>query len=247
MSLWDTLWNRAENRLIAAGPSYRSKMRRLFQLIHRYGLRGPMLDIACGTGELLAALPKNLDLAGTDASQRALDIAVKNCPHATLHLLNIEEASLPEKFRTIFCTNALEEMKDDDVAMRNMARMLAQDGRLFIVTTHRKAYWTRKDEEASNVRRYERSDITSLLSQAGLKPVHIESWGWPLYRVWYRLMASVNQDTLWEKRSLSLPARVASRIAYYALYVDDLFIGLNRGSILFIIAEHAHHETDIKK
>ncbi|MBI1833794.1 MAG: class I SAM-dependent methyltransferase [Candidatus Andersenbacteria bacterium] len=237
-SAWDTLWKRPENTLFASGPSFRHKLRIFLKLVRTYGPGNKVLDIACGTGELLRALPTTYEMTGTDISQLALDKASGFSPEIRWQLLNIENDSLPEKFSMIFCTNALEEMSDDVMAIKNMAAMLEKDGRLFIITPHRKKYWTRKDKEAGNKRRYERTDMAALLQSAHLRPVVMKTWGWPLYRIWYRLMTWVNQDTLWNNQTKKTSASLASRLAYIGLFIDDLFSWTNQGSILFVIAEH---------
>lgn len=236
---WDSLWDRPENTQFAAGPSFRHKMRILMRLVRKYGKHnGATLDIACGTGELLAMLPSAIKKNGIDISRLAVERAGRALPTARFQVLDIEKQTLSDKFSMIFCTNALEEMTSDGAAIKNMASMLDNDGRLFIVTPHRKAYWTKKDKEAGNKRRYEISEIKTLLSNANLRTIAIRSWGWPLYRVWYRAMAQVNQDTVWKGQKRTAFARMLSIVAYTVLWIDDIFAWTQYGSILFIVATH---------
>lgn len=207
-------------------------------MMDAYGLRGSIADVACGTGEFLASLDGRFsDLVGLDLSTRALEKARTICPRARYLQGNIEEQALAETFDVVVCMNALEEMSSDLAAIRHMAQMLKENGYLIIVTPHRKAYWTEKDALAGNKRRYERADLQNLLHQAGLRVRECRTWGWPLYRLWYRMMVGVDQRDVWKTSSRGTVARLASTVAYHLLRTDDLFTNTSRGSIMFAIAQ----------
>lgn len=234
---WDTLWNVPEHRAFSRGPSFRHKVRLVQSRVRKHGLRGRVLDVACGTGELLSQLgPAMTELTGADVSIRALERARRVCPRARFVQLDIEASALPETFDVIFCTNALEEMERDGEALRHMTPMLSPGGVLVLVTPHRKDYWTAKDALAGNKRRYEREELRRKLADAGLRVVELTTWGWPFYRLWYRSMARVNQDAVWEQRSLTTLARWAGELAYRLLFLDDLFANAALGSILVAVA-----------
>lgn len=234
---WDALWDIPEHRALSHGPSYRHKMRRVWGLVRRHRLRGRALDVACGTGEFLACIAPVMDsVTGADFSVRALELARQVAPGARLLQLNIEISRLPETFDVVFCANALEEMERDEAALRNMAEMLAPNGALVLVVPHRKMYWTVKDELAGNKRRYEKEELVEKLMRAGLHVAEIQTWGWPLYRIWYRSMTSVNQTALWQQPTAGRLASWTAEIAYRLLFVDDLFTNRHAGSILFAVA-----------
>lgn len=234
---WDRLWDLPEHRVFAAGPSFRHKLRLVLSLVHREELAGRALDVGCGTGELLSALPPTMtDLTGVDISARALEQAHQHCGRGRFFKLDIERGSLPETFDVIFCANALEEMEHDEAALRHMASMLTPRGALVIVTPHRRRYWTAKDVLAGNKRRYEREELAAKLQAAGFHDLHLTTWGWPLYRLWYRLMAVVKQEVVWQTPRRAGVARWLAAAAYRALFLDDLFRGSPRGSILIALA-----------
>ncbi len=239
-SRWDELWNHGANQNFSIGPSFRHKLRILLRLVVKYRVSGSIMDAACGTGELLSILSERFDdLTGTDISKKALEITAQRLPKVESHLLDLEKASLPKTFDAVFCTNALEEIKDDEAALRNLSSMVNPEGLLFLVVPHRKAYWTQKDSYAGNQRRYERDEIVERLSRNGLHVVEMVTWGWPLYRLWYGAMNSVKQETVWKDQTLSWLARIAASIAYTALFFDDLFWNSSRGSILVVVARKA--------
>lgn len=212
-------------------------MRLVWSLVQRHRLRGRALDIACGTGEFLARITPLMDsVTGVDISERALELARRTAPEARLLRLNIEAERLPETFDVVFCANALEEMERDEAALRNMAEMLSLNGALVLVVPHRKKYWTAKDELAGNKRRYEREELAEKLLRAGLHVAEIRTWGWPLYRLWYRMMTNVNQTAVWQQHTAGKLASRIADIAYRLLFLDDLFVNWRTGGILFAVA-----------
>lgn len=238
MSNWDTLWRLPENREFDIGPSWRSKLRQLHRAVDPIGVRGRVLDVACGMGRLLKEWEGTaVALVGVDASAEALKAAHAYFPSARYQQLNIEKEKLPEVFDWVFCTNALEEMQQDSAALANMAAMVASGGYLALIVPHCKAYWTSKDEMAGNKRRYERADLIANVEAAGLTVLATRMWGWPLYRVWYHVMERVDQKKVWGSKSNTGLARAAARVAYGLLYVDDFFTFLPYGSILLLVAQ----------
>lgn len=234
---WDALWQRPRNRNFAIGPSFRHKLRILRSLTRAVGVRGRVVDVACGTGDLLEYLATiSSDLTGVDLSATAIEVARVRCPSARLLPLDIEKGPLPETFDAVFCTNALEEMKEDGPALANMSAMLRPGGYLFLVVPHRMDYWTEVDDFAGNRRRYERQEMEGRLARTGLEVVRSVSWGWPLYRLWYRVMRSVRQDAVWSNAPMGLAARLVSKLVYVVLFLDDLFWNSPRGSFLAIAA-----------
>lgn len=236
-SEWDKLWHLPENREFDIGPSWRSKLRQLHRLVDPIGVQGSVLDVACGVGRLLKEWSEAAEkLTGIDASAEALKAARDYWPNAGYQQLNIEQERLPETFDWVFCTNALEEMEADEAALQHMAEMVAPGGHLALIVPHRKAYWTSKDKMAGNRRRYEREELAEKVRAAGLDVVKTRTWGWPLYRVWYRLMERVDQRKVWDKKATSKIGRLAAHIAYAGLMLDDLFANSRYGSVLLLLA-----------
>lgn len=237
ISAWDKLWHLPENREFDVGPSWRSKLRHLHRLVGQETIGGKVLDVACGMGRLLKEFDGRAgELVGIDASTEALKAAQIYFPKARYQQLNIEHEILHETFDWIFCTNALEEMENDEAALRNMAAMLKPGGKLIVVVPHRHMYWTSKDRMAGNKRRYEIFELVEKMQRGGLTVVTYRTWGWPLYRVWYHLMERVDQGKIWNKKSVSRLARALAHVAYLGLMFDDLFTGSSYGSVLLMMA-----------
>jgi len=239
MTNWDSLWLKEENIQALRGPSFRHKVRIVKRLIRTYAeLREgvTILDVACGTGDFLntvADIPASLN--GIDSSAVAIERARKNCALCHFKVLDIEKNTPEGAFDIVTCMNALEEMKDDDSALSHIADSVRKNGYLIIVTPHSMKYWTKKDEDALNVRRYETDELIAKCEKAGFDPVTIYVWGWPLFDAYYRIMAGANQESMLKSRVRRYAVRLIQAFLYAAFFIDDFFASFGKGRILFAV------------
>jgi SAM-dependent methyltransferase len=101
--------------------------------------QGPVLDVGCGYGSLVAYLTeRRIDVEGIDPDEEAIRIARQRFPQAKIRGLKAE--TLDEysdgRFGAIVLKDALHHLTgegDVDVAFRNFRRILAPNGRLVIL------------------------------------------------------------------------------------------------------------------
>lgn len=95
-----------------------------------------ILDVGCGTGNLLLELGKRKDLKlyGIDISKEMLKIARSKINKKTgLKNSSIEEFKTKEKFNYILSTEAFHHFSNQEKAVENMHKLLKKDGKLVIV------------------------------------------------------------------------------------------------------------------
>ncbi len=128
-----------------------------------------VLDAGCGTGLLLAGLPKGLTLAGLDISARALDHAVRRLPDADLRQGALPQAMPfgPGSQDLVLLTDVLEHIPDDAGTLRVLHDVLKPGGRLLLTVPALPFLWTRHDEEHGHQRRYTRAQLEERLLEAG--------------------------------------------------------------------------------
>ena len=83
----------------------------------------------------------------------------------------------------VICSEVLEHLKEDRRALKELSRVMKFSGRLIITFPHRKFYYTYDDRFVNHFRRYDLSDIETLLANTGLRPIHIEKVLGPLEKV----------------------------------------------------------------
>jgi ubiquinone/menaquinone biosynthesis C-methylase UbiE len=98
---------------------------------------GRVLDVSCGTGELLKVLSEksaSVELYGSDISKVAIEQASKNVPKAKF--INSASDNLPfepQFFDVIICAMALHHYKAPDKIMAELSRTIKNGGTLYLL------------------------------------------------------------------------------------------------------------------
>lgn len=105
-----------------------------------------VLDVACGTGQLLALLAERLDspqLVGVDQVPAMLEVAKQRVGQRAF-LLECDASRLPfddASFQLVTSTSALHYFQDPDAALREMRRVISRNGNLIIADWCRDYFW----------------------------------------------------------------------------------------------------------
>jgi ubiquinone/menaquinone biosynthesis C-methylase UbiE len=147
---------------------------------------GDVLEVAVGTGRNLAHYPDDARLTGVDLSPEMLARARRRArevrPDADLREGDAQALSFADaSFDTVVCTISLCSIPDDIAAVREMARVLRDGGRLVLVEhvgspqplvrgvqwlIHQATYRIAREHMLRRPRR--------AVAAAGLEPVHLE-------------------------------------------------------------------------
>lgn len=107
-----------------------------------------VLDVACGTGQLLGLLAARSDLVelvGIDRVPAMLDVARRRLGQRAT-LLECDAAQLPfddANFQLITSTSALHYFEDVDVVLGEIRRVISPNGNLVITDWSRNFFWMR--------------------------------------------------------------------------------------------------------
>ncbi len=95
-----------------------------------------VLDLGCGSGQLIAEILgnfSNIEITGIDFSRKMLEISKSRNPQARHINLNAEELhKLDESYDLIICTHSLPYYKKPENVMKELGRLLADNGRILI-------------------------------------------------------------------------------------------------------------------
>lgn len=93
-----------------------------------------ILDVACGWGELLAiAEEKGLTTFGIDISKEAIKLAKNRLQNGKLKVAKAEKLPFQNNtFDYLVCIGSLEHFDSPEVAIKEMARVIKPDGKIFI-------------------------------------------------------------------------------------------------------------------
>jgi len=130
------------NRLATLGMDRRWRRKACeLALKHLRVERPKMLDVACGTGDMIRCMKKRLERRGVpaefyglDCSEKMLEVARKKVPFAKLLVGDAEEIPFPDgSFDLISVAFGLRNFSDREKAIGEMHRILKGDGLLLLL------------------------------------------------------------------------------------------------------------------
>jgi SAM-dependent methyltransferase len=233
---WSEVWRKDISGSLTLGPSTKSRLRLMVDLVERFVKPGAsLLDVGCGNGELLAAIAasgKVARLSGADVSDVPLAQARQNVPQADFRVVDICKEALPERYDLITCMMTLDLVDDDQLAVQHLSEMLKPGGYLLVVVQHLAKFGSPLDQRYG-VRRHDRESLTSLLGPHGLQPAQLFAWGFPLFNTYYKLLDAGASDAVGSKATRSRIFKLASAGLVSVFRFDDLFTWTGRGRVLF--------------
>jgi SAM-dependent methyltransferase len=149
--------------------------RRLFaREIGRFGLRqtAPILEVGASTGTNLRLLRELgfRNVTGLDLSEEAIRHSEAK-GLGPVHRGDICDLPFPERsFELVLATDVIEHVADDDLALREVARVLTPGGRLLLTVPAFPSIWGLQDEVGKHFRRYRMRPLLRKVAAAGLQP-----------------------------------------------------------------------------
>ena len=176
------------------GPRHYFRESLMINYLTAYLKKGKVLDAGFGSGSLLTRLAKyNFKAQGIDLSEAFVKFVEKKLKTENLDRQikvkkgNLMKMDFPDNyFDGIVCGEILEHIKNDSLAVREMNRVLKKGGIGVITVPANPGLWDINDERAGHYRRYQKSELKALLENNGFKVDKVESWGFPLARIWHR-------------------------------------------------------------
>ena len=133
-----------------------------------------ILDIGCGTGRESKILAHFGQVTGIDGSKEV----IKFCRDKNFHRLVLYEIKqqLPfasNTFDMVCAFDVLEHLKDDNLIIKEIYRILKRGGHLFLIVPAYQWLFSSHDRALGHQRRYNRKQILTLLKSANFKIIKI--------------------------------------------------------------------------
>ena len=141
---------------ISHTDSKKSLMDRVYQIIKNYSIRkkvrlinslsgskGKLLDIGCGTGDLLSACEKDgWDISGVEPSKKARELALNKIVSGGSILNDINDISSEQhnSFHVITMWHVLEHVPNLSAYIEKLKKLLVSDGYLIVAVPNFKSY-----------------------------------------------------------------------------------------------------------
>ncbi|MEV8633543.1 class I SAM-dependent methyltransferase [Streptosporangium sp. NPDC051023] len=155
---------------------YRERRAILARELRRLGAPGRALDLgAAGGGNTRVLVEHGWKALVADYSETAVELARERGLEA-VHA-DARDLPLPDGgFDLVLALDVLEHIQEDDLAARELVRVLRPGGAALITVPCDMALWSAHDVASGHVRRYTRDGLGALLTGAGL--VIDRMWSW---------------------------------------------------------------------
>ena len=189
---WDRHWERYADST-RANPGQVLRRRLITRLLGDVGPDARILDLGCGSGDLLAALAETFPqaaFAGADQSESGLGRARQDVAGAKLFQFDFSQPdTAPEELRGwashIVCSEVLEHLDDPAPVLDAAARCLGPGGRL--VVTVPGGPMTAFDRHLGHRGHFTKARLIETLEGAGWRVESAAAAGFPVFNL-YRLV-----------------------------------------------------------
>ncbi len=221
------------------GPSTRIRYKIILNLLGKYSKKNfRILDCGCGSGNLLRLLDKKRykNLTGSDFSNESVILSKK------ISGKNIFKADLTKikdfknkKFDVVICSEILEHIEKDTLAIKNIRLILNDEGIVIFSVPFNVIYWSQHDDFSGHVRRYNGMELEKKLEKQNFDI--LESWGWGslFYPIYHRLLTRNKPTSLMNNKN-NIFKKSISKILYFTFSIEKISKSKKRARRLFVVA-----------
>jgi ubiquinone/menaquinone biosynthesis C-methylase UbiE len=238
---YDQLRKNEWKETASVGPSSLSRYRIIVKLLKKHNFQGDLLDIGCGTGTLLMQIQKKMHfqhVEGSDFSQEALKLSKEKADFVFQADLNNIESFNDKTYDSIVCSEVLEHIDNDSLAIQNLRTLLKFNGKVLITVPYSEKYWSEHDDFSGHVRRYQLDELLNKFENAGFENVEYFIWGGAFYSLYHNFLMKTHPQKIMNTKSTQKPIKkMIGKMLYYLFFVDDLFLFMKRGRRIFLVAQ----------
>ena len=196
---YDIQWQKLDD-FIKYNPGARHRRRIILSLLKKIKFE-TLIDIGCGSGELLMYLSKyfktnNTFFYGADFAEQTIINNQKKFKNIEFFLLDIQKEYLQEKYDVVICSEVIEHLYGQRECLSNLVKMIKPDGWLILTSPTGKIFKT--EINFGHVYHPSSNDIINFAEENGLKVISINNWGWPIYSLLKRI---ININSNWSLKN----------------------------------------------
>ena len=151
------------------------------KLIHSLLTGRKILEVGCGTGNLLQFLyDDKVELSGSDYSDIYLSKAREKNPKIKFFKADLLQKKswihLENEFDSVIASEVIEHIEDDLEALNTIHKILKPDGILVLTVPAFNSLYSSLDKKIGHYRRYSKKSICNVVKKAGFRVERIRYW-----------------------------------------------------------------------
>jgi ubiquinone/menaquinone biosynthesis C-methylase UbiE len=159
-----------------------------FELVQKY-IKKSVLEIGSGIGNNVSQLLTYSDeVIATDIDEKYLSIMKEKFKEFSVKIYKFDVTKTFDKdvkVETVFCSNVLEHIADEEAALKNIKSLLKEEGSLILIVPQGAGLFSSIDKSLDHLRRYDEQDLRTLLTQCGYQIQHLFSYNKIAVLGWY--------------------------------------------------------------
>lgn len=221
-------------------PSSQTRYEIILDLLNKYAINQNLkiLDCGCGVGNLLIKLKKNgyNNLFGSDFSKESVKLSKKNL-NRNIFKGDLTKISDFEKntFDIIICSEVLEHIEDDLLAINNLYKLLNKNGLLIITVPFNSKYWSQHDKFAGHIRRYNNTELENKLFKNKFKIIKCFGWGSFIYSFYHKILIKKKPSKIMNDNYL-IVKKLISKLLIIIFQLEKKFKSKKKARRLFVVA-----------
>jgi len=181
-----------------------------------------VLEVGCGAGGMLGPLQRYGQVAGLDIDHEYVSYCKARGFARVLCGSGYELPFADASFDLVCLFDTIEHIPDDELALREVRRVLKPGGSVFVSVPAYQWLWSQNDKTAHHFRRYTRSRLRGVLERAGFVPRKVSYFN-------TLLLPLIVPSVLWQKlmdRLGRLPAGYNNMSVPLAPWLNRVFTAL---------------------
>jgi ubiquinone/menaquinone biosynthesis C-methylase UbiE len=227
---YDDGWEFKWDDMKTYGPFSRQLRRIIKKMIRPLDFKS-VLDVGCGQGSFLKELQTefpNIRAHGIDISRTAVELARKRMPDGQFYVVDITETFLDDICDLVVCSEVLEHIPDDLLALQNLKKMT---GKYLLVSTPQ-GKMRKFEKQVGHVRNYAPGELVKKIESSGFKTLSVVEWGFPFYSPLYRNFLDMigSKGTMGE---FGLFRKLVAKLIYWIFLLNSS----KRGDEILVLAK----------
>lgn len=207
---------------------FESRSRLIVWALRRHFPRArSLLEIGCGTGNVLAAIAEGTALArlaGSEAHAAGLAFAARRAPAAQLMQMDARHIPFRDEFDVVGAFDVIEHIAEDEQVLREMYAACRPGGGILVTVPQHQWLWSHRDAYAGHRRRYRRAGLLRRIAAAGFE----RAWSTSFVTLLLPLMAL---SRLRQRTPQGFDASRELEVGHLANHLFGAAMALERGCI----------------